>query len=52
MMGRPAWPTCLGEFSHLTGTVVGQTGNRAQRCLPIAMPPQAHVTDEGVQQGV
>lgn len=22
--------TCLREFSHLAGTVVGQTGNRAQ----------------------
>lgn len=30
VVGRVASLTGLREFSHLTGTVVGQTGNRAQ----------------------
>lgn len=43
-------PTCLREFSHLTGTVVGQTGNRGQWWLPVTMPSLAHVSDEGVHK--
>lgn len=44
--------TCLCELSHLTGIVVGQAGNRAQRGLPVATSSLTHVTDKGVQQGV
>lgn len=51
-MVRSTLPTCLCEFSHLTGTVVGQARNRAQRRVPTTSTPLAHVTNEGVQKRV
>lgn len=43
-------PTRLRELPHLAGAVVGQTGDGAQRGLPVAAAPLGHVADEGVQQ--
>lgn len=44
--------TCLGELSHLTGTVVRDSWDRVEWCFPVSAAPKAHMTDEGGQQRV